>query len=126
MNNQLYLLIGLFVAHFLADFTHLSNMWMLNAKRLGTPLYPIYIHSCIHGLLTTIVLYLFTTNFNPYLILLDIFSHFVIDVWKGKMNSLFPSLLDNTNKWHWIVFGFDQLLHAITKISIYYLAIQNV
>ena len=33
--QQTQILIGLFICHFLADYTHLSTAWMLNAKRLG-------------------------------------------------------------------------------------------
>ncbi len=48
---QTYILIGLFICHFLADYTHLSTNWMLNAKRLGKPLHPILIHAMVHTLL---------------------------------------------------------------------------
>jgi hypothetical protein len=54
------------------------------------------------------------------LVLLSVFqliTHFLIDVWKGKMNSWFPSLQSPANKWHWIIFGLDQLFHALVIIK---------
>ncbi|MEO6902401.1 MAG: hypothetical protein ABI315_04515 [Bacteroidia bacterium] len=50
MNNSI-LLISLFFCHFLADFTHLSTNWMLSAKRLGKPLFPILSHAAVHAAL---------------------------------------------------------------------------
>src|SRR5690606_26867796 len=49
-------------------------------------------------------------------VLLQLVSHFAIDVWKGKMNVWFPFLADPTNKFHWYIFGFDQYLHALIII----------
>jgi len=109
----------LFVCHFLADYTHLSTSWMLNAKRLGTPLFPILMHALVHTVLMTFVLYLFKVENILPLALFQLSTHFLIDVWKGKMNSWFPSLQSPANKWHWIVFGFDQLLHALVIILMF-------
>lgn len=113
------LLISLFVCHFLADYTHLSTGWMLSAKRLGKPLYPIFTHAFIHACLMLVVM---RVGFNIesltalYLFMFQLITHFLIDVWKGRMNGWFPSLQSPANKWHWIVFGADQLLHAIVII----------
>lgn len=115
MNTQTQILIGLFICHFLADYTHLSTSWMLNAKRLGKPLFPIFIHAAMHTILMSLVLLWFIghTNLWAYLVMFQWSTHFLIDVWKGRMNGWFPSLQSPANKWHWIVFGFDQLLHAV-------------
>jgi hypothetical protein len=117
--QQTTILIGLFICHFLADYTHLSTSWMLNAKRLGKPLFPILQHACVHALLMTVFL-LFATSLSQFQIIyitsFQLITHFLIDVWKGRMNGRFPSLQSPANKWHWIVFGFDQLLHAIVII----------
>lgn len=112
--NIITVLIGLFTCHWLADYTHLSTSWMLNAKRLGKPIFPIFIHACIHGSLMGIFL-LFFVSIQTTLLLISfqIISHFLIDLWKGKMNSWLPSLQNPMNKLHWYVFGFDQLLHTI-------------
>ena len=49
------LLILLFFSHFLCDFTPLSTPIMLNAKRVGSPLGPIFEHACVHMLGISIV-----------------------------------------------------------------------
>lgn len=112
-------LILLFVCHFLADYTHLSTGWMLSAKKLGKPLYPIFTHAFIHASLMLVVLSLcfgLSGKRLMFLFLFQLSTHFLIDVWKGRMNGWFPSLQNPANKWHWVVFGFDQLLHAIVII----------
>jgi hypothetical protein len=115
---QTQILIGLFICHWLADYTHLSTSWMLNAKRLGKPLFPIFIHAAIHSMLMSLILGWFIgfTNVWAYLVLFQLVTHFLIDTSKGKMNVWFPTLQSPANKWHWIVFGFDQLLHALVII----------
>ncbi len=125
MNNTL-ILIGLFFCHFLADYTHLSASWMLNAKRLGTPLYPIFTHAFVHACLMLIFLSLigFSGIKLATVFALQLSTHFIIDVWKGKMNVWFPSLQSPANKWHWVVFGFDQFLH-ISVIALMVLVLCN-
>lgn len=112
------LLISLFFCHFLADFTHLSTPWMLNAKRLGTPIIPILAHGGVHGALMSIPLFI-VLGWCPLfanLVLFQIYSHFIIDVLKGRMNGWFPSLQSPANKAHWWVFGADQFSHAVVII----------
>ena len=117
---QTTILIGLFICHFLADYTHSSTAWMLNAKRLGKPLYPIFTHAFIHASLMLVLLALVfgLSGFKlGTLFGFQLITHFLIDVWKGRMNGWFPTLQSPANKWHWIVFGFDQLLHALVIIG---------
>ena len=120
--HQTILLIILFSCHFLADYTHLSTNWMLSAKRFGTPLFPILCHALVHTLLMGLAIMLFNhiyrVEFRTFLfcLLFQLISHFAIDVWKGRMNGLFPTLQSPANKWHWVMFGFDQLLHAVVII----------
>lgn len=118
--NQTIILIALFTSHFLADFTHLSTAKMLEAKRFGTPLFPIFQHALVHSLFVFIVL-LFTNLSWEIVFDLTFFqlsTHFLIDIWKGKMNKWFPVVQSPANKLHWVLFGFDQLLHAIVLIII--------
>jgi len=132
--STIILLLALFFCHFLADYTHLSTAWMLNAKRFGKPLFPIFCHALIHAFLMafTISMYLLIRFGHPFwhfthadvsdaAFFIQLFTHFGIDVWKGKMNVWFPSLQSPANKWHWIVFGFDQFLHASVIIIIVYI-----
>lgn len=134
---QTQILIGLFVCHWLADYTHLSTNWMLGAKKLGKPLLPIFAHALVHAVLMSTFLevyfYFKLQNYNPFefsisivdkLYWFQLVTHFLIDVWKGRMNGWFPSLQSPTNKWHWIVFGFDQLLHALVIITMAHYASQ--
>ena len=121
--NELILL-GLFFCHFLADYTHLSTAWMLNAKRLGTPLHPIFLHAFIHASLMLVFLALAVRLDSLLLTVLFLFqlvTHFLIDVWKGRMNGWFPSLQSPANKWHWVIFGFDQFLHTTVIVIMYHL-----
>ncbi len=111
------LLFSLFLCHWLADFSPLSTAWMLKAKEKGSPLFPIFVHACVHGGLMSIVFVLINPISDPVWllpILFQITSHFLIDVLKGKLGVWFPTLADSSNKWHWFVFGMDQFLHTIT------------
>jgi hypothetical protein len=112
-------LIALFFCHWLADFTWLSNSWMLNAKRFGKPFFPILVHAAVHAILMSAALFIMGVNdpltlFRLYSI--QLITHFVIDVWKGRMNGWFPTLQNPANKWHWVIFGWDQYLHALVII----------
>ena len=122
--NQVSLLLLLFFCHFLADYTWLSTSWMLNAKRLGKPLIPIALHAWIHGLLMGMVITWVLNDYKIGLMLsvIQTVTHFLIDVWKGRMNGWFPSLQNPANKWHWVIFGFDQYLHAAVIIGMVYIA----
>ncbi len=120
---QTQILIGLFFCHFLADYAHLSTNWMLSAKRLGKPLLPIFCHALVHAtLMVTVLLF-----FIPYdirlslLFLFQLITHWLIDILKGRMNGWFPALQSPASKWHWVIFGADQYLHALVIIlmSIY-------
>lgn len=123
MNTQILIL--LFTCHFLADYTHLSTAWMLNAKKLGKPFYPILAHASVHGLLMFFVLSYFGVPMllTITLTLAQIVSHACIDLLKGRANGWFPILQNNSNKWHWVVFGLDQLLHTLVIIKMFELAV---
>ena len=53
--------------------------------------------------------------------LIELISHFIIDIWKGRMNVWFPKLQNPATKLHWYIFGFDQFLHQLVIIFIVYL-----
>jgi len=121
MKDELLML--LFLCHWIADYTHLSTSWMLSAKRFGKPLIPIFIHACVHVCLMVTAIKLtmiYHSDFRVDIIyqvaLIQLLTHFIIDVWKGRMNGWFPAIQSPANKWHWIVFGFDQFLHALVII----------
>ena len=105
---EIKLLLTLFFCHWLADFTHLSTPMMLDAKRKGEHLLPILAHAGVHSLLMGIALTAFGYgNFFDYgivceLMMFQLITHFLIDLWKGKMNAWFPELANPANKLHWI------------------------
>ena len=119
---MILLLILLNIAHFLGDYTHLSTAEMLQAKRIGSPLFPIFLHAITHTVLFGIVLWYFTDTITRFICLgIELISHFAIDVLKGKLNVWFPSLSNPANKFHWYVFGLDQFAHQLIIILIVYL-----
>lgn len=120
---QTTILIGLFFCHFLGDFSPLSTPWMIHAKQFGKPLLPILAHASIHGTLMFIFLLIFGIGYETsfQLLIMQVSSHFFIDVLKGRINGWFPKVQSPINKEHWILFGLDQYLHAlvIIKMSVY-------
>jgi len=122
------LLIFLFIAHYIGDYSHLSTNWMLSAKRIGKPYLPIAAHALAHACLMTFICNIYTAlpmmNYKydncDSVFLIQLSTHFAIDVLKGKCNVWFPSFANPANKAHWYVFGFDQLLHQIVIIGIWY------
>jgi hypothetical protein len=97
---------------------------MLNAKSVGKPLLPIFAHAAVHALLMAIVLAFGQITFALWfnLVMFQLLSHFLIDLWKGRMNVWFPIVQSPASKWHWILFGFDQFLHAVVICIMYYTA----
>lgn len=122
---QTTVLMLLFLCHTLADYTHMSTSWMLGAKRFGKPLFPIFIHASIHAMLMSLVVgYFIGFEYKwAYLVILQWSSHFAIDVFKGKLNYWLPNLQSPSNKWHWVVFGFDQYLHSVVIIIMSYIIV---
>jgi hypothetical protein len=116
--------IALSICHWVADFTHLSTDWMLNAKRYGKPLYPIFIHALVHALLFFVVIwFLYDKEKAIFAGAFQLITHFIIDLVKGKVNFWFRKLEDPTNKFHWWLFGFDQLLHHLVIIvTVFYVS----
>lgn len=116
--------IALLIGHWLGDYTHLSTPWMLQAKRLGTPLNPILAHAIVHCVITGLVLILYALPFKVILlgIAIQLVTHFAIDVWKGRMNSWFPALQSPANPFHRYIFGLDQTLHILVLLLIWNLS----
>lgn len=114
------LFILLLLCHYLGDYTHLSRPFMLAAKRFGKPIGPILLHALVHAVLMASVVFLFS-GFRAAMVglLIQLVSHFVIDVLKGRMNVWYPALQSPANIFHWYVFGFDQTLHIVIIFLIY-------
>lgn len=116
MEPTLFLL--LLVCHYICDYSHLSTDTMLSAKRVGYPLYPIFLHAFIHAAFMLVVLSFFHLG-NIVLLslfLLQLCTHFTIDVLKGRMNVWYPVVSSPVNRSHWYIFGLDQLLHHVVIV----------
>lgn len=113
------LLILLNICHILGDYTHLSTTWMLTAKRIGKPIFPIFCHGLVHASLMWITLHLYlgecivNLQIIEMVCLLQLVSHTGIDILKGRMNVWFPKFANPMNKAHWYLFGIDQLCHYL-------------
>jgi hypothetical protein len=120
---MLLLVFLLMLCHLVGDFSPLSTHWMLKAKSIGKPLVPIFLHASVHGTLMMTVLVFFTDIPTAFaLMVFEIITHFLIDVWKGRMNVWFPALQDQKFYLHWTVFGIDQLLHqTVILLMVYYI-----
>lgn len=99
---------------------------MLDAKRIGKPLSPIFLHAFVHAALMCIVMSFYGVS-NVQLFactVLQLVSHFMIDVLKGRCNIWFPVVSSPANKHHWYIFGLDQLLHQAAIIVMAYICSQ--
>lgn len=112
-------LIGLLFCHYLGDFTHLSRPYMLKAKAVGKPLRPILDHAAIHAVLMGALVWIMCGPGPAVLVfIIELVTHFLIDVLKGRLNVWYPKLANPATPWHWYVFGVDQLLHILVIILI--------
>lgn len=128
MTTAILLFIVLNFCHFLADYTPLSTSEMLAAKRFGKPIFPIFKHGFVHAGIMGMPLWvigvfgLFTADKFILVFLLQLISHTIIDTLKGRFAKWIPITADNTQKWYWIVMGFDQFLHqSVIALMIYIL-----
>lgn len=115
------LLVLLFAAHFLGDFTPLSTARMQQAKAVGRPLAPIAAHAGVHAVLIGIAV---TLAARPGLrlaaaaVLIAFSTHLVIDWAKGRLGAGRPDLFNPDRQAFWTVLGADQLAHGLVLIWI--------
>jgi hypothetical protein len=115
------LLVFLFVAHFLGDFTPLASSRMLDAKESGTPLGPIALHALIHSILVGIAV---AAIARPEALLLlgavaiEFWTHLGLDWFRGRMGARNPALSDPAGRPFWTALGLDQLAHALVLVGI--------
>lgn len=100
------LLLLLLAFHYLADY-QLTNGWMQRAKADGRQLLPILAHSSVHTLLMGGLLMLSTPLVAFVGIALELSTHFVIDVAKGRITAAYPIFADTKQKPHWQLYGLD-------------------
>lgn len=119
--NTVWMLLGLLVCHYLADFCFTSSA-MIRAKADGRNPWPILLHAGIHAGLVGIVLLCWSVGWQRLLmlVLVELATHFLIDTAKGLLSARFPLLADSKRKPHWMLYGFDQLLHLTVLVLIWY------
>ena len=112
-------LLSLLICHYLGDFCFTSP-GMIKAKADGRRPWPILLHSCIHAALVGLILVCWRVSWKLILLmmLLEVVSHFFIDLGKGRISARFPTLSDPKEKAYWMLYGFDQLLHLSVLLLI--------
>lgn len=121
MKNELILILT-FLIHWLFDFTPLSTKTMNEAKNMGNPIFPIFLHACLHGTGIFILLIFTQSDMNKawlsaFFILI---THFLIDLLKGKICYFNQEYLDYDNARYWMLLGFDQFLHSFCLILMHF------
>lgn len=118
------LLISLLICHYLADFC-LTTPAMIKAKADGRKAGPILLHASIHAMLMGLCMLVFGVSWKLLLLLVlaELVSHFLIDTCKGRLTARFPKLADLQQKPYWILYGFDQLLHLLVIVGIWFFSV---
>ena len=121
---QFILLISLLFCHFLADYC-LTTPQMIKAKASGKKIQHIFLHSCVHAVLMTLVFFAFCIPLKTILLLFtfELCSHFIIDYMKGLVGRMYPAFADNQQKPFWVLYGIDQLLHLLVIVAMVYIAL---
>lgn len=116
-----WLLVSLFLAHFLGDFTPLSTRRMQEAKAVGRPVGPIMAHAGVHALLVGLAVGFASWPGGGLLlaaVLLEFVTHLGIDWGRGRMGARRPSLGDAESQAFWVFLGIDQLAHYLVLLWI--------
>lgn len=115
------LLVGLFVGHFLGDFTPLATARMQRAKAEGGPMGPIFAHAAVHAILVSITVWLVLRPPLPVVALaaaVELVTHFAIDGVRARIGVRVRALSDPASNPFWWALGLDQLLHGLVLIGI--------
>lgn len=115
------LLVLLFVAHFLGDFTPLVTQAMLKAKAAGAPLGPFVRHAAIHGCLVALAVSAVARPDLGLLALaagLEFGGHLSIDWIRAQAGQKWPAQANPSTQTYWTALGLDQLAHALVLIAI--------
>jgi len=115
------ILYQLIFSHLVFDYGKALTPEMIKAKAKGYPYIPIFQHAMLHAIGVFLVL-MFNSISVEKVILASAFefiTHFCIDVTKGRVETKWPKLKDQTNPYHWHLFQLDQFLHITSKYLIY-------
>lgn len=122
--EYILLLVSLLVCHYLADFCFTFPA-MIKAKADGRNPWPILLHAVIHAGLVGLCLLVWDVSWNLLwmLALVELVSHFLIDTTKGRLTARYSILTNMQKKPYWMLYGFDQLLHLLVIVIIWYYCI---
>jgi hypothetical protein len=125
---MIYLLFLLQIKHFLVDFLLQTKYQYLNKGKFLH--FGGILHALIHGFFTSCIC-LFNAVWQIAILLgiLDFILHYFIDYFKVNITKKYQwstnkdnTLVITSNK-YFVAFGFDQLLHQLTYILIFYITI---
>jgi len=115
------LLVSLFLAHFLGDFTPLSTRRMQAAKATGRPVGPIAAHAGVHAILVAAAVSISAWPGMTSLIAamgVEFFTHLGIDWGRGRLGVANPVISDPQARAFWMALGIDQLAHYLVLVWI--------
>lgn len=120
------LLVALLFCHYLADFC-LTWPSLIRSKADGKKVWPIAQHAAVHALLIGMCLLLYGTDLKLlfWLMAFEWMTHFFIDTMKSRLTVANPLLVDSRHKSYWVLYGFDQLLHQMVVIVIWYTSVSH-
>jgi hypothetical protein len=120
--ESIILLIALFFSHYIVDYTTIGNTIEIQDK----PFYTLIIHSFIHSIILGFILWLYSMMFANIefdliicSMLIQLSSHYLIDMWVGLMNKYYPKV--ETKTMQSLILGVDQFLHSVALIIIYFI-----
>jgi len=118
--ENITLLAILFFSHYLVDYTALGNTIEINGSKYLTAL----IHSWIHSIILALILFgysILISELKTYKILnamlIQLFSHFLIDASVGIINHFWSKAETKSNQT--LILGYDQFMHSLFLIIIY-------
>jgi hypothetical protein len=120
--ENIILLISLFFSHYIVDYTPIGNAIEVQNNTYRTLIIHSLIHSFVLGIITIGYSY-FIKNINSeiiiYSILIQLLSHYLIDLCVGIINKYYPKV--ETKTMQSLILGVDQFLHSIALIVIYFI-----
>jgi hypothetical protein len=116
VTTVLWALLAFQIKHFLCDFVLQTGFQVQTKKIYGH--YGGFIHAGLHALTTVPALLILSASAGALVIIpvVEFVIHYHVDWAKGQ--------IDDRMKWtpqdsaHWILFGFDQLVHQLTYVGI--------
>jgi hypothetical protein len=121
----MYVVIAIFVVHFLADFVFQSSKMATGKSK---SLKWLSIHVGVYGLVTCVSAYCISfTLFSPGDVIIwwagNVGLHFMVDFFTSKITS---RLWEEKNmRLFFVMIGFDQLLHNICLLGTYYFILDH-